>query len=184
MKEPYRATALLLDALAQYRLARGRGTARRDAAELIALLATEPADSPLGQLKLQLVGIAFRELGMWEELARHHERSRPGVKGPLAATLALEHGDCLLRLRRYDEAARCFESVGADARHGATAQLRLAQVELEQGRADAVLRRCRRLWTDQRVGDPPAFFQIWAAALERTGDYENASRCLQGLPPP
>jgi tetratricopeptide (TPR) repeat protein len=183
-REPWRQTALLLEALAHFRLSRARGFARHEAAELVALLANEPVPTPpLGAVHRYIAGIAFRELGLWEELARHHAHVRQGLTGPLAPLLALEQGECLLRLGRLDAAQTCFNSLLQDPRHGAAAELRLAEVNLLQGDTEGALRRCKQLWDSDRIRQSGKLFEIWAAAFEQTGDFDNASRCLQGQPP-
>jgi tetratricopeptide (TPR) repeat protein len=53
------------------------------------------------------LGIAFRQMEMWDEAAREFKLAAQGLKNPLPAYENL--GACLLELRRYDEARRTLE---------------------------------------------------------------------------
>ena len=53
------------------------------------------------------LGVAFRQMEMWEEAAREFKLAAQGLTDPLPAYERL--GECLLALRRYDEARRTLE---------------------------------------------------------------------------
>lgn len=66
---------------------------------------TEPADESVPDYESHYeLGIAFRQMEMWDEAAREFRLAVQGVADPLPAYERL--GECLLALRRYDEARR------------------------------------------------------------------------------
>lgn len=57
------------------------------------------------------LGIAFRQMQMWEEAAREFKQAVQGVEDPLPSYELL--GEALIRLRRYEEARRTLSTAAA-----------------------------------------------------------------------
>jgi len=62
------------------------------------------ADAPPDYESHYELGIAFRQMEMWDEAAREFKLAAQGMSDPLKAYERL--GECLLALRRYDETRR------------------------------------------------------------------------------
>jgi hypothetical protein len=146
-QEPYRATATLMDCLARYRLARKKGAARVEGADLLAALAQECEAGLLGHFDTYLRCLAYRELGLWNEIAATCKQTLPQIRGPLAPALNLMLGDALLRQEKQADAVQIYKTL-SDQKAGkwtAEARFRLARIELQEGRAKECIRLCGQL---------------------------------------
>ena len=102
-------------------------------------------------------------------------------------TPALEtfRADALLALDKRGEAVRLFEDLArrSEGKWTAQARLRLASIDLQEGRVKECIRRCEQTWQEPPVPDVAALLRVWGAAYEQVGDNTRAARCFSGLPP-
>ena len=182
---PYRNAGALVEAYALYRLAKLESNARPESGRLIEALYM-PEGTMTAALETEILGKACREIGMAPEAARIYANTLAWYKGPLRPTLELGHAECLLKCEKRDEAAatilRGLEA-GPRSKWSAEASFRLAEIELDDGNAQASADRCRKLWNERQLADPSRIFAVWGNAQEALGEFEKASRCFAGNPP-
>jgi len=94
-QDPYRHTAAFLDALAHYRTITDRRQALREASGLLAALMAAPDDTVLGPVGMLLMGQAYGEIGLVDQMVRCYENALPKAKGALAAETAWILADTL-----------------------------------------------------------------------------------------
>jgi tetratricopeptide (TPR) repeat protein len=70
----------------------------------------EEAEGPDYESHYEL-GVAFRQMQMWDEAAREFRLAAHGLREPLLAYELL--GECLIELRRYEEARRILATAAA-----------------------------------------------------------------------
>lgn len=181
----FRATAALLDGLARLRLARSKGLARAAAVDLVAALAQPPEPTNLGPLDTYMRCQAYRDLGMWSEIATTCEQALPEIRGPLAPAVQWTRGDALLHLQKRAEATGIFQELALrkEGRWTAEARFQLAGMDLQDAHPKECIHWCELLWREQPCADMPAMFRIWGAAFEQLGEHSKAARCFAGAPP-
>ena len=77
-----------LDTLARFRAATDRRQRQREAGDLLTALLMAHGDPLLGPSGLVLMGQAYQEMGMHEEMVRVYEKALPKLRGPLASELS------------------------------------------------------------------------------------------------
>jgi tetratricopeptide (TPR) repeat protein len=184
-QDRHRTTATLLDSLARYRLARPKEAARVEAADLLAALAHEGEPGNLGPFDAYLRCLAYRELGLWSEVAATCEQALPQILGPLAPAMKLMLGDALLHGEKPADAVPVFKALseGKAGKWTAEARFRLARFEFQEGRAQECIRMCAQLCQEQPCADVAAMFRLWGAAHDHLGEHDKAARCYAGEPP-
>ena len=185
----FRAATVFLDTLARFRAATDRRQRQREAGDLLTALLMAHGDPVLGPSGLVLMGQAYQEMGMHEEMVRVYEKALPKLRGPLASELALALADALLRpLDRRDAAVRMYRRVieGGRVAHGATrrsAPGRNRAVREKTARLSEVLSRivtgkCRRGCAGGAASDGGRLRADSASATRRSAAY-GANRLKQ-----
>jgi tetratricopeptide (TPR) repeat protein len=180
--ENYRHAAAFLDTLARFRTVTDRRRRQREAGDLLAALLTVRDDPILGASGLVLMGQAYRDLGMQEEMMRLYAKALPNLRGPLAADMSLSLAEAYWTAEKREDAVKLFNKVvaGGPASEARRARLRLAEIALEQKKPQDCLKSCRELLQDKSGVDVPAVLRLMAAAYEQTGERDKAIRCLSG----
>jgi tetratricopeptide (TPR) repeat protein len=183
--EHYRNAAAFLDTLARYQAATERRQRQREAGDLLAALLAVRDDPLLGAGGLALMGQAYQELGMQEEMVRVYEKALPLLRGPLAAELALALADAYRNGDRPEEAVKLYGRVIAGGPSGAArrARMRLAEIALADKKPQACLKACHELLQEKAGVDVPAVLRLMAGAHEQLGERDKAIRCLEGKLP-
>lgn len=180
--ERFRAATVFLDTLARFRAATDRRQRQREAGDLLTALLMARGDPILGPSGLVLMGQAYQEMGMHEEMVRVYEKALPSLRGALAAQLALALADGYSGLDRRDAAVAMYRRVieggaSSGARH---ARLRLAEIALAEKKPQECLKSCRELLQEKAAVDVPVVLRMMASAYEQMGARDKAIRCLQG----
>lgn len=181
---PYRQTAAFLDALSRFEAAGDRRQTRHASDLLTALLALgEPAE--LGSLGILLIGQAYRELGMIDQMTAVYEKALRQARGPVAEEMTYSLATALANAGKMDEAKKLLLAlaVQGDSRWIRAAKLRLADLALKEQRPTEALSWCRQLLPVQPPDQLPALLELMGRAFEQTGDYEQAARCFRGERP-
>ncbi|MGH7227322.1 MAG: tetratricopeptide repeat protein, partial [Gemmataceae bacterium] len=184
-QDSYRNAAAFLDTLARFRAATDRRRRQREAADLLAALLTAADDPLLGPEGLALMGQAYRELGMPEQMTRFYRKALLKLRGPLAAQLTLELAEEYWSANKPQEARRLYEKlIAAGASNGVgRARLRLAEIALIEKKPQDCLQSCRKLLQEKTGVDVAAVLRLMAQAYEQSGDRDKAIRCLSGQLP-
>ncbi len=191
-QEYYRNAAAFLDTLARFRAVTDRRQRQREASDLLAALLTVRGDPLLGPTGLVLMGQAYRELGMQEEMVRVYEKALPDLRGPLASELSLSlaeawygRGNSAPTADKREAAVNLYKKLaaGGPASEARRARLRLAEIALQEKKPQDCLKSCRELLQEKFGADVPAVLRLMADAYEQTGDRDKAIRCLSGQLP-
>jgi tetratricopeptide (TPR) repeat protein len=128
-RDNYQPAAAFLDTLARFRALTDRLHRQREANDLLAALLAVHDDMLLGPAGLALMGHAYRDLGMPDEMVRMYRKALPHLRGPLAAELSLALAEAYWAADKRGAAVDLYQklaSAGLDA--GARrARLRLAE---------------------------------------------------------
>jgi hypothetical protein len=142
----------------------------------VALLAS-PRDEPwLGPAYPYLQGQALRRLGLSQEMVRLHDRAVRTARG--GDEPAVRRG---VPRRRPDEGG-AGALAKAKSRSGTRAKLRLAEIDLREGKARECVRRCRALRAS-READDRAVLPLLGRGYAALGDFTKASQCFSGKVP-
>jgi tetratricopeptide (TPR) repeat protein len=181
---PYRPATAFVEAYALYRLAKLESNARPETTRLIEALYA-PGDTMSAALETQLLGKACRDIRMAPEAARIYEKTLAWYKGPLRPALEFGRAESLLDSDEREAAAILLRSLeaGPTSRWSVEATLRLAEIDLDDGDAQASVDRCRKVWAERELSDANRILPVWGNALSALGDFEKASRCFAGNPP-
>ena len=112
-QEPYRRVAAFLDALARFRAVPDPNEARREASTLLAAALSareDPLLDPSGRL---LLGHAFQEIGLSEQMATIYEKALRNARGPLAAEMSYTLAQSLYLAENREPALQLFTSLAA-----------------------------------------------------------------------
>src|SRR5262249_15054028 len=141
----------------------------REASELLASLLLVHEDPVLGPLGIFLQGQAFRELGMNDQMVALYEKALPQTHGPLARKMSLTLAEYYLTANQRDRARQLFNSLALvpGAKETAQAQLRLAEIALQEKHPDDCLKNCRRLLETSKGVDVPAILKLMGRAFEQ-----------------
>jgi tetratricopeptide (TPR) repeat protein len=183
-QEPFRQGALFLNAYAEYRTAVLRRQFRREANELLAALLQLRQDLPLRGFGILLVGRAYHDLGLWEQVVQTYRRALPGMKGPLLQEINLGLAEALAKVSQFDEATRLYESViESGSPLGPLAILRLAEIDLQADRLTQCLERCRTVLRHPDSVSSAAVMTLMGQAYDKQGDHRRAAECFAGRNP-
>jgi tetratricopeptide (TPR) repeat protein len=184
-RDSYRNAAAFLDTLARFRAAADRRRRQREAADLLAALLTVRDDPLLGPEGLALMGQAYRELGMQEQMTRLYQKALTKLRGPLASKLTLELAEEHWMADKPEAALPLYQKLiaGEPTKEGKRARLRLAEFALAEKKTQDCLKFCRELLQEKAGVDVPAVLRLMAQAYEQTGEHEKAIRCLSGQLP-
>jgi tetratricopeptide (TPR) repeat protein len=181
---PYRQTAGFLDALSRFEAAWDRRQVRH-ANDLLAaaLNLQQPAD--LGSLGALLVGRAYHELGLIDQMAAVYDKALPQARGPVAEEMSYTLAEGRRSAGKVDEAKKLLLALAArgDGRWSRAAKLRLAELTLQDNRPEEALWWCRQLLPVQPPEQLPALLHLMGRAFERLGNYDQAARCFRGDKP-
>jgi tetratricopeptide (TPR) repeat protein len=182
---PYRKTAAFLDAYALYRTARARKQTRREPAALLAALLPARKESVLGIFGTYLVGKAFRDLNMWDEVVTTYAKGAKPAANPLLREMTFYLAEAQFMLKKLDRAVPLLAALADNTKDNwsAAAHFQLAAIALQQDRPGDCLRSCKQIWQQQLPVDRPALLHLMGEAYDRTGDHLNAARCFAGQPP-
>ena len=183
--EPWRTTAAFLDALARFRVVAGTKTTRMDATDLLASILPFQDRPALGAIGRLLVGQAYKDLGMGQEMAKVYEDALSTTAGPIGEEMCFGLADHRFREGKQESALKLFNSLAVlqQGKWVCAARLRLAAIALQEGHAQECLSACNTLLPMQSATDRSAVFQLIGAAYEQLGDYQKAARCYAGQMP-
>lgn len=181
----YRNAAAFLDTLARFRAATDRRVRQREAVDLLGVLLTVPDDPLLGPEGLALMGQAYRELGMHQEMTRFYQKALKRLHGPLASKLTLELAEEHWAADKHEAALPLYQKLIAEgsANEGKRAHLRLAEIALVQKKPQDCLKSCRELLQEKSGVGVPAVLRLMAQAYQQSGEHDKAIRCLSGQLP-
>lgn len=184
-QDSYRNAAAFLDTLARYRAATDRTRRQRESADLLASLLTVHDDPLLGPEGLVLMGQAYGELGMQEEMARVFEKALKKLHGPLASQLTWALAEAYWSANKNEAALRLYQKLIAEGpSNGARrARLRLAEIALAEKKSQECLKSCREMLQEKAGVDIPVVLRLMAQAYEQLGEPDKAIRCLSGQLP-
>lgn len=184
-RDRYRNAAAFLDTLARFRAATERRQRQREAGDLLSVLLTVQDDPLLGPEGLALMGQAYRELGMQQEMTRFYRKARKRLRGPLASKLTLELADEHWAAGELTAALPLYqEIIGEGSTNEAKrARVRLAEIALAEKKPQDCLKSCRELLQEKSGVDAATVLRLMAQAYEQTGDHDKAIRCLSGQLP-
>jgi tetratricopeptide (TPR) repeat protein len=178
----YRVTTSFLDALARYRCAVGQRAGQREASELLsAVWAARRSDVlwPIGQL---LMGQAYQELGLADQMAELYQDVLPKTRGPVAAEMTCTLAEYFLANDEFGRAEPLFLFLANadDPRWTPRAYLQLAELAFRQGRPKECLKWGNRLAADPAAKQFPRILHVMGQAYEKLGEYARAAKCFSG----
>jgi tetratricopeptide (TPR) repeat protein len=185
-RPPFRQAAAVLDGLARYRAVSDPKKAMREASELLTALMSYREDSVLGPVGLVLAGQGFRDIGMNEEMTAVYQKALPTMHGGLALEMSADLADHYFTLGQYQAARPLFESVAKQpGKRVASAELRLAEIDLKEHHPDECLKRCRMLLKEGQTAELDTTLKLMGQAHAERGEHALAARCFAGeLPKP
>jgi tetratricopeptide (TPR) repeat protein len=181
---PYRQTAAFLDALSRFEAAADRRQTRH-AGDLLAAILSRGEAAELGTLGVLLVGRAYQELGMIDQMTTVYEQALRQARGPLAEEMSFALAGAWESAGKVAEAKKLLLAlaVQGDSRWVRAAKLRLAELTLKEKRPNETLSWGRQLLLVQPLDQLPALLELMGRAFEQLGDYEQAARCFRGEKP-
>ena len=185
-QQPYNTTGIFLGAYAHYLAQdeqRRQGT--RQGSDLLAALWGVTEERVLGPVGKLLIGRAYRDLGLNEEMAAVYQKALPRSKGPLAAEMAYVLAEDLFARNQRKDAARLYAALSKQpgGKWVDAAQIRLAEIALQDDRPQDSLVWCRKFLNEKRTVDRPKVLKLMGQAYEKTGDYRRAALCFGGVIP-
>jgi tetratricopeptide (TPR) repeat protein len=182
-KEPIRQTAAFLAAYAQYRDAALRKQLRREAHDLHAALLGLREEALLGPFGKVLLGMAYRDLAMWDHAVKTYESALAQGEGPLREEMAFSLGEALIEANRPGDAVRYLTPLAeGKSRWAPSAELKLATIDLHARRYADSRNRCRKLLQNPTL-DRKLVLAIMGQAFDGLGDHQQAARCFAGQIP-
>jgi tetratricopeptide (TPR) repeat protein len=184
-QEPYRPWAAFLDSLARYRAIGDRRLAEREGSEVLAALLLLRDDVDLEPLGSLLMGEAYSQLGMTDQMVAVYEKALPGVRGPLAAQMAYALAEYGVAQDNRERARQLYETVitAQNSKWTPRAQQRLAEMALQDKQLAKCLDLCRELLLNQDKVTRSSALQLMGRAFEQRGDHRQAARCFAGQTP-
>jgi len=181
---PNHRLAAFLDAFSRFQAASDRRQTRH-ATDLLAAMLNMGEESYLGSLGVLLVGQAYRELGMMDQMIVVYEPTLRRARGPVAEEMSYSLAEAYRTLGKVEDAKRLLLSLAIldGSRWAAPAKFRLAQIALVENRSKEALLWCRQLLPVQPPEKMPALLQLMGQAFEQAGDIEQAARCFRGERP-
>jgi TolA-binding protein len=185
-REPYRTMASFLDSLARCRVTKDRKELRRESSVLLGALLAVQEGRALGPVGKLLVGQAYRELGMSEQMAAVYEKALHDLRGPIAAEMTYSLADYWLTIDKKPAAVGLLASLAGsrDRRWAPRARLRLAEIALEEKQPEQCLLWCRQLLREPNPKELPAIWRLMGRACEQKGDHARAASYYRGEMPP
>jgi tetratricopeptide (TPR) repeat protein len=184
-QEPYWPTAVFLDAYSRYLTPGNRRAPAREASDVLAALWGLPQERVLGPVGALLIGRAYRDLGLTDEMVAVYEKARKSAKGPIAAEMAYAVAEDLFARDQRPAAARLYAALvkTETGRWAGPAEMRLAEIALQENRPDDSLKWCRKTLREKQPVDRGALLTLMGQAYEQTGDHLKAARCFAGEVP-
>ena len=178
----YRVMTSFLDALARYRCVVEQRAGQREASELLsAVWAARRSDvlGPIGQL---LMGQAYQELGLADQMAELYQDVLPKARGPIASEMTCTLAEYFLATDEYGRAEPLlvFLANANDPRWAPRAYLRLAELAFRQGHPKDCLKWGGRLTADPAAKQFPRVLHLMGQAYEKLGEYDRAAKCFSG----
>lgn len=181
---PFRPAALFLTAYSNYRGGKGQKPSAREADELVTALLQLRQENTFGHVGNLLVGMAYRDLSMWDLAAQTYEHALKDLKGPLADEMAFHYAQALVKLEKSAEASgRLLQLVQSKSPWAYRAQFQLAQIDLENRRGKDCIQRCKQLLMEPTTIDQGDLLTLMGQAYERLGNFTQAARCYAGQLP-
>src|SRR5581483_5434950 len=136
----------------------------------------------LKSLGVLLVGQAYRELGMVDQLIAVYQPALREARGAIAEEMSFSLADAYSSVGKTDNAKQLWLSLAIlpGSRWTAPSKFRLAELALRQNRSKEALLWCRQLLPVQPPERMPDLLQLMGRAFEQTGDLEQAARCFRG----
>ncbi len=155
----------------------------RETLFLLRALANLNPDAPwLGDCGRTLIGRAYREVDLGEQMAEVYSRALANsVREPFASEMKLSLGEYLLSVGDEQQGLALLTDV-REAQHSPwpdKAALRMAQWELSQHREQDCLSICHELL--RRDSDRAAVLRLMGTAYERSGNLAKAAECYAGV---
>lgn len=152
---------------------------------LRALLSIEEDRGWLGPAGRLVIGRAYQQLEMYDEMAGIFTESLETASPPQAFALEMKYwiGEHAYRNNRIGTARKQFRELSQQAAAGpwrALARHRLAEFALRDQHADVCIEICRDLLHDPQLPEPARVLQLLGTAYERIGDLRRAAYCYAG----
>lgn len=181
---PHHRLAAFLDAFSRLQAAADRRQTRH-ASDLLSAMINLGEESYLKSLGVLLMGQAYRELGMVDQLVAVYQPALSNARGPVAEEMSYSLAEAYLTLGKRDDAKRLWLTLAIldGSRWAAPSKFRLAQLALMENRSKEALLWCRQLLPVQPPESMPALLELMGRAFEQTGDWEQAARCFRGERP-
>src|SRR5262249_3444415 len=145
--DAYRPMAAFLDSLTRYRAVGDRRLAEREAGELLAALLLVHGDRSFEPFGALLMGEAYLELGMSDQMADIYEKALAGVRGRVAAQMAYALAEYAAAQEHRERARQLLEMIvsARNVKWTPRAQERLAEMALEDKQPEQCLELCTYL---------------------------------------
>jgi tetratricopeptide (TPR) repeat protein len=184
-QQPYRTTGIFLDAYAQFMAVKSKASAHEASELLAALWAVEQKEPVLGLVGPLLMGHAYRDLDHPDDMIAVYQKGARGSHGPLAAEMSFAVAEDLYQRNQRDAARKHYVPLakGDEARWAGAAQLRLAEIALQENRPKDALQACQKLLEDKQSVKRETVLMLMGRAYEKTGEYRQAARCFAGQLP-
>jgi tetratricopeptide (TPR) repeat protein len=182
-EDPFVRPAALLDALSRFRATTDPDLRERAAGDLLASLLAyreEPLLATIGQV---LVGQAYRDLALGEEMEAVYQKAMPLVGPALALSMKADLAEHLLATGKKGAAPLLREVAAAPGPRAARAELHLAEIALRLKRPDECLTRCRKTLSIADATTRTDAVRLMGQAYTQKGDHAAAARCFSGRPP-
>ena len=180
--EEYRPMAAFLDSLSRYRAIPDRKMISRESGDLLASILVMREAEILGISGEYLVGQAYAELGLADQMAAAYTKSLTHAHGPLALRMALALGDYRVKLGQYPEARKHFNGVAINSsrKFATLGMLGLAGVDLLEKKFDDCIETCHLVLEEDKASDVRSVLLLMGRAFEQKGDYRRAALSFAG----
>lgn len=182
----YRDAAAFLETYARFHLPSGRKRSQQEAQALVSALVGLKTGATLPAAGVLLVGDAYAELGLDEQMATTLEQAlKRGVSKPIAHEISCELAEFSHLAGRQEEAVKRLSVVFTSASPAKARQagLRIAEINLANNRIDECLRICRKMLADTDKEDAATILRLMGKAFEQAGDHPRAAQCFAGRLP-
>lgn len=139
---------------------------------------------PLGPAGVLVAGRVWTEIGETKKAVELYDSTGTDFRGPLRIQILFASAEGWRSMGRLSEARQRYLTVAAvdDRELGLDAELRLAEMAVNEGQGAEGLKRAYRVWKSREIESEP-LLRIMGRGFEQIGDPLSAAMCFSGRVP-